>query len=476
MHTCAPTNRKGALAELNDEWLEHGDAELPAKWSEDAIARLFTRKHGADWRYVALWGRWLFWNGRRWCFDETLKHFDLARRVCREVAQEVRSSTLKNAERIACLIESARTVAAVVKLAAADRVHAAEVSEWDCDPWLLNTPDGLLDLRTGKLGEHDRGAYCTKMTAAAPAGKAREWMRFLLRVTGGDRRLVAYLQRLIGYALTADTSEHALAFLYGLGANGKSTFLNTITHVLGDYAHVAAADVFLESHNERHPTDLAMLRGARLVVGQEIEEGQRWAAARIKSLTGGDPITARFMRQDSFTFTPTFKLVLAGNHKPGLRNVDEAMRRRLHLVPFTQTIPASERDPRLMQKLRRESSGILAWAVRGCLRWQRQRLRPPRVVRAATDLYLQDEDVLESWLNECVVREDEAFAASRQLHASYHAWAVSTGEKFYGSKRFVQLLEDHGFQRTRTNKANGFSGLRLLVPDNQGDLLGASDG
>lgn len=452
------------------------NADFPASlWSEDAIAQRFSTYFEDDWRHVHSWGRWYQWHAQRgvWLQDETLEHFDLARMICRSFAADVRSSEHKAAERIAQLIESARTVAAVVKLASADRRHAADVHQWDRDPMLLNTPLGLVELATGKLVPHRRDAYCTNVTAAAPdfLSPPREWFRFLHRITGGDRRLVAYLQRLVGYCLTGNTSEHTLTFLYGLGANGKSTFLNTITGMLGDYAQIAPMDVFLEAHNERHPAELAMLRGARLVVGQETEQGRRWAVSRLKTLTGGDAISARFMRQDFFTFMPTFKLVLAGNHKPGLGNVEEAIKRRLHLVPFTHTIPAPERDKKLMEKLRAEWPGIMAWAVRGCLRWQRLGLRPPAIVRSATDDYLVDEDVLDAWLADCTARDANAFSSGKRLYDSHHAWAEARGEKFYGLRRLVQLLDERGFQRVRTRQANGFGGLRLLEQPKQRELV-----
>lgn len=446
--------------------------KLPAAYSEDRIARIFTELHGAKTRHVHALGVWLIYDGRCWRNDTTLKHFDMARRVCRNVANDVRKNpTNKNGDRIANLIESARTVAAVVKLASADRVHASEVDDWDRDLWLLNTPDGLVDLRTGRLEPHRPDAYCTKMTAVGPRGKCPLWFAFLNRIAGGDRHLIAYLQRLVGYALTGMTREHILAFFFGLGANGKSTFCNTIAGALGDYAQIASMDTFVETRVERHPADLAILRGARLVIGSETEEGQRWAGSRIKSMTGGDSITARFMRQNFFTFLPQFTLVLAGNHKPILRVVDEAIRRRLHLVPFTQCIPVAERDQRLPEKLRAEWSGILAWAVRGCLRWQRLGLRPPLAVRAATDSYLADEDVLEAWLSECVEINGKGFTATKQLHGSYQAWAERSREKFYGVKRFGQLLEERGYSRERTAQANGFRGLRLIAQDDQMALV-----
>jgi putative DNA primase/helicase len=197
-------------------------------------------------------------------------------------------------------------------------------------------------------------------------------------------------------------------FLYGTGANGKSTFLNAITSAMGDYHRTAPIETFTSSPTDRHPTDLAGLRGARLVTAIETEQGRRWAESRIRTLTGGDPISARFMRQDFFEYMPQFKLVFAGNHKPGLRSVDEAIRRRFNLIPFTVTIPPRERDKKLGDKLQCELPGILAWILEGTAAWRRFGLCPPRVVTEATAAYLEAEDALAAWIEDCCERT-EAF-------------------------------------------------------------------
>ena len=256
------------------------------------------------------------------------------RAICREAAAECDKPNVSK------ILASGKTVAAVDRLAKADRRLAATTDQWDADLWLLNTPGGTIDLRTGELRAHDPADYCTHMTTVAPGGECPDWHKFLKRVTGDDIELQSFLQRVAGYALTGSTTEHALFFLFGTGANGKSVFLSTIAGILADYHRTAPIETFTASSIDHHPTDLAGLRGARLVTATETEEGRRWAEARIKALTGGDQIAARFMRQDYFEFVPQFKLVIAGNHKPGLRSVDEAIRRRLNLIPFTVTIPA----------------------------------------------------------------------------------------------------------------------------------------
>jgi P4 family phage/plasmid primase-like protien len=249
--------------------------------------------------------------------------------------------------------------------------------------------------------------------------------------------------------------------LYGTGANGKSVFINTIAAILGDYATVAPIDMFMAAAGERHPTDMAGLRGARLVSATETEQGRRWAESKLKTLTGGDKITARFMRADFFEFVPQFKLVIAGNHKPEIRNIDEAMRRRLHLIPFTVTIPPGERDQKLPEKLLAERDGILAWIVEGCRNWQQFGLKPPRAVTAATDEYFAAEDALGRWIEEACDKQANLISPSGVLFAAWKHWAESNGE-FAGSiKRFSENLSNRGFESYRQSKARGFRGLAL---------------
>lgn len=244
--------------------------------------------------------------------------FDLVRTCCRQTDQSN--------------LTKAAAVAAVERLAASDRRHATLVADFDADPWLLNTPGGVVDLHTGALRPHDPGLLMTKITRGTPTGTCPLWLAFLGRVTNGDDELAAFLQCMAGYALTGSIREHALFFLYGNGQNGKGVFINTLKWVLGDYATVAAMATFQASQNDRHPTDLAMLNGARMVAAQETEKGRRWDETRVKALTGGDPISARFMRCDFFTFEPEFKLIFAGNDKPSLTAIDPAMRRRMNMV------------------------------------------------------------------------------------------------------------------------------------------------
>jgi putative DNA primase/helicase len=279
---------------------------------------------------------------------------------------------------------------------------------------------------------------------------------------GRQRGAAGFLQRYIGYCLTGLTAEHAFVFGYGTGANGKGTFINTISGVLGDYATTAAMSTFLASTTEQHPTDLAKLHGARLVVAQETQKGRRWDEIKIKALTGGDNITARFMRQDFFDYTPTFKLFICGNHKPRLSSVDEAMRRRLLLVPFTVHIPPSERDLRLTEKLKPEWPSILRWCITGALKWQAEGLSPPAAVREATDEYLRDQDAVRQWLEDCTSSDDPAAVTrTARLFASWRSWCDERNVKPGSEQTLVQTLIDKGYPKWRDKQGRGFSGIAL---------------
>jgi len=440
------------------------EPDIAPAFSDEALALRFADRHADDLRYVAVWNKWLVYAGHVWRPDETIAAFDHARAVCREAAAEC------NKSKAASALASAKTVAAVVSLARADRRLAATVDQWDADPWLLNTPGGVIDLQTGDMRPHEADDYFTRITACAPTATndCPTFLRCLDRSMGGDADLVAFLQRLFGYGLTGSTREHAVAFLYGLGANGKSLILSTVAGILGDYHKTAPIETFTASNIDRHPTDLAMLRGARLVTAAETEEGRRWAESRIKQLTGGDRVQARFMRQDFFEFLPQFKLVIAGNHKPGLRSVDEAIRRRFHLIPFNVTIPPAERDPDLAETLKAEWPGILAWMIEGCRQWQLVGLAPPKPVRDATAEYLEAEDTLNAWADECCKLAAGLWCGSSELYASWRDFAVRSGEQPGSQKKFSQRLEDksEAFGITKGRGPTGtikFDGIGLKV-------------
>ncbi len=432
--------------------------------SQDDLAIAFAACQRDQLRYVDDWNRWMGFDGRRWIKVPVPTVWNLIKPHARDCAMRMQTKGTSDSTRRNLL--SRQTIAGVEALARGNLI--APVGIWDANPWWLNTPAGIVDLHTGELGPALAEAYCTKMTAVAPRGDCPRWRRFLAEVTNGDAGLQQYLQRLVGYSLVGEVSEHVLAFLYGTGGNGKGVFLNSVAGILADYAKVAPIDTFTETKSDRHPTDMAMLQGARLVTAQETDEDRAWAEARIKALTGGDPVTARFMHQDFFTYTPQFKLLIAGNHKPRLRNVDEAMRRRLHLIPFTVTIPAEQRDPDLPEKLREEWPGILAWAIEGCTLWQKIGLAPPSAVLDMTASYFTAQDPLSAWIEECCIKDAAAFATTADLYQSYETHTRTAGEWPEPKERFSIRLESHGFTPHRGN-ARGFRGIRLRP--NTGSML-----
>ena len=427
----------------------------PPEFSDEALALRFADEHKDDLRYVAIWGRWLSWDGKRWQFDDTLSAFDSARKICRRASAEY------NKPSAAQKIASAKTVAAVATLARADRQIAARADQWDADPWLLNTPGGVVDLRTGELRPARREDYMTKIAAVAPdeTCPCPIWDAFLKKIVPDD--LAAYLYRVFGYALTGSTTEQVLFFLWGAGKNGKSVLVSTITGILNDYHRTTPIDTFMATNAPQHPTDLAGLQGARLVTAVETEKGRRWAQSRINMMTGGDKISARFMRQDFFDYAPQFKLAIFGNHKPALRSVNEAIRRRMNLIPFTVTIPENERDFCLAIRLREEWPGILKRAIDGCLEWQRGGLGPPKVVTDATEEYLLAEDVMEAWIEDCCERVPTGFEERTKLFDSWRSWAEKAEEFVGSSKQFYHALQEKGFERHKSVGNRGFKGLRL---------------
>jgi putative DNA primase/helicase len=432
---------------------------LPQAMSDDNLADAFASEYAEDWRYVAAWGRWFEWTGDRWREDDTGKHRHVARMVTRQAVywKDAQTMTPDGKRKI----NSARTAGALLQLAQTDRRIAAKVDQWDTDPWLLGVPGGVVDLRTGQTLKPVREQYITAQCAVTPdSGAPAKWLEFLQRVTAGDDSLIDFLHRCAGYWLTGSAREHSLTFLYGTGANGKSVFMRTLGGILGvestQYAASCQMTVFTESKMERHSTELARLRGARLVIAEETAGGAKWDQAKIQWLTGEGSVTARFMRQDDFTFKPQFKLLFAGNHKPMLRSVDEAIKRRFHLVPFTVTIPAEERDHQLYEKLREEWPQILAWMIEGCAKWQKYALSPPSCVIEATENYLETEDALGQWVDECCDRIEGA-SDSADLWRSYSQWCEKNGEHAWSRRSWANALVERGFAARK-----GAKGRRMI--------------
>ncbi len=420
----------------------------PEEVSEDAIALEFTRQNRDALRFDHNAGKWYQWAHTHWAATDVPVAFHFAREIGRRLGAG-KKATCK-----------ASVAGGAERFARADPAHAVTSDVWDKDPWLLGTPGGTLDLRTGKMHMPRREEHITKVTGCQPENKPADmWLKFLDDATNGDKAMQVYLQRIAGYCLTGLTTEHALFFIYGPGGNGKSVFLNILVHILGGYAMSAPMDTFTASKFNSHPTELAMLKGARLVTASETEEGRAWAEARIKALTGGDPITARFMRQDFFTYQPQFKLLFAGNHQPSLSSVDPAMQRRFNMMPFVHKPRAP--DHMLEEKLKAEGPRILAWALQGCLDWQQHGLARPESVTAATADYFSQQDLLGQWLEERCETATKLWDTPARLFASWSDFTRRAGEEAGTAKAFGSTLEKRGFPRQRTSTVRKHIGLSL---------------
>jgi putative DNA primase/helicase len=357
----------------------------------------------------------------------------------------------------------------VERFAQSDPALAVTAAIWDAHPFLLGTPEGTVNLEDGSLRPACFDDFITKQTAVVPSMSpdCPLWEEFLLEATACDVALIRFLKQWCGYTLTGDTREHALLFIFGPGGNGKSVFLNTISGILSDYAKTSAMDTFTATKSEKHSTDLAMLKSSRMVSAAETEEGKSWAEARIKSLTGGDKISARFMRQDFFEYKPQFKLTIIGNHRPVLHNVDDAAKRRFNIVPFEHKPEHTDRE--LEDKLKAEWPGILRWMIEGCLDWRKNGLVRPRVVLEATSEYFSEQDVFSQWIEDCCEVAKLNNDTNGRLFASWRSYATARNEQAGNAKTFNMALRRRGFfpvAKLGPRRERGFSGLRVAAdPD-----------
>lgn len=433
--------------------------------TEDSAALQFVEKYGKELRYCHSTGSWFRWNDRTWVRDNTHLAFHWARELARKLAQD-------GDKRSRYITSKTSFAAGVERYAKSDPAVAVTVDHWDRDPLQLGTSGGTVDLRTGQLGPARPEDGITKTTAVAPAKSGcPRWESFLAETTGDDTELISFLQQWCGYSLTGLTQEHSLVFVHGPGGNGKTVFLNTVAYVMRDYAATAAMETFTNSAGDKHPTDLAMLRGARLVTASETEEGKAWAETRIKQMTGGDPITARFMRRDFFTYKPNFKLMIIGNHKPVLKNVDDAARRRFLIVPFERK-PESP-DKELEQRLAAEAPAILHWMIQGCIEWQASGLIKPASVLSATEEYFSDQDLFAHWLAEecdCEPGNMEKSEKSSTLFKAWREYAVAAGNSPGSQQSFKDQMSRHGFKFYRGRRAREFFGISLRSKVSQGQV------
>jgi len=433
--------------------------------TELGLARRFITRNGHRVRHVPAWGSWLVWTGTHWQKDELLAVEKLMIETALRVWDELRlakgitddaQAKRKDLAQFAKSAENSSKQIGALKLVKPQVPVRPE--DLDKDPWALAARNGVVDLRTGRLRRHDPADLITKLIPVAfePASECPRWTRFIGEITDHDQQLAAYLQKVSGISLTGDVSEQVLFVFHGDGSNGKSVFVDTLLGILGDYACQSAPDLLTAKRNSDHPTDIAHLCGRRLVVTSETEDGATLRLQLLKRLTGDARITARYMRQDFFTFDRTHKTILVTNNRPIVPENTHAAWRRVKLVPFSVTIPEDQQDKRLLDALRAEWPGILAWAVRGCLAWQAEGLGEPTTVTTATDLYRGEADPTQRFFDQGIMLASNAVTPRDALFNHYQAWcdlpgnegvAALSKNKFLDRVRHLAGVADGGQQR-----------------------------
>jgi putative DNA primase/helicase len=423
---------------------------------------------GEQIRYCYAWKKWLVWDGVRWAVDQSGQIYQIAKQVVRKIYREVElvndTDKRRSISRHAAASESEKRIVAMISLAQSEVSIRPELL--NADPWLLNCLNGTVNLRTGRILPHTMEHFITKVAPVnfEPNSACPLWLEFLSRIMNGNEQLIDFLQRAVGYALTGETSEQCLFIFHGSGANGKSTFLQTISTILGDYAMSTPTETLLVKRRGAIPNDVARLKGARFVIACEADAEQRLAESLIKQMTGGDTISARFLHQEWFDFDPTHKVFFGTNHKPVIKGTDYAIWRRIRLVPFEITIPEGERDKALAEKLKEEADGILAWAVQGCRVWQQQGLGVPEEVKAATDSYREEMDILGEFLKDRCRLSPEARVSSKDVYDAYSTWCQDNGQEPLGQRAFVSALKEKGFKQCRIGHGavRGWIGIGLM--------------
>lgn len=450
------------------------------RYTDAGNARRLVTAHGHHVRYVGQWGAWLIWDGRRWKRDTRGHIYELAKAVAQDLWREavnLEGEHRKQAFKWALQSEGAGKIRAMVELARSDPKVAIDPQQLDANRWLLNVHNGTIDLRDGGRRDHDPRDLITKMADVEHAfeAAATRFDRFLAQILP-DPEVREFVQRWFGYCLTGDVGEHKILFAYGAGANGKSTLLNTLAKVLGDYARQAAPDLLMRRRDDPHPTGLADLQGSRLVLAAETGEGRRLDEALVKRLTGGDRVKARHLYADFFEFDPTHKFVVATNHRPEIAGTDHGIWRRIRLVPFDVVIADEDQDHDLEQKLTYEASGILNWLITGCASWRATGLTDPVAIVAATADYRAAMDVIGDFISDCCILEPNLQAKSSDLFKRYEQWCESSGERPESSRKFADRLKERGLA-SRKSGVMWWSGIGLSTIEEleSGRKLGGFD-
>jgi len=458
-----------ALARLMDE--EDGEPQNFHRTDLGNAERL-TAKYGRNLRYCYPRRKWFVWNGVRWKIDDDGEVMRYGKKTVRNIRRAAADANSKEErERLwkhAKSSESKRRLRAMEELARSEEGVPVQPDELDVDNWLLNTESGTVDLRRAKRFGHDRGDLITKVAPVEydESAECPRWLQFLDEVFASDQELIDYVQRALGYSITGSTEEQCIFIPHGNGANGKGTLINTVEHILGDYAQATRPDLLMRRNSRGGPSEgEAALRGARFVSTSETGSGQKFSEATVKRLTGSDTVRARFLRENEIEFEPTHKIWLATNHKPVIEDTDHAIWRRIQLIPFNVTFSEEERDEQLEEKLKEEAPGILRWMVEGCRKWQKHGLDPAESVREATKQYRSEMDVIGAFLEEECVEKAGASVQATTLYDAYEKWCDRAGEKTEEQRGFGLRMTERGFERER--KRDGYHYLGVGIRSNR---------
>ena len=439
------------------------------QFTDSTNAMRLVKEHGRDIRYNAAWKKWLVWNGKYWVMDEGgvmihEKGLEMVRNIYDELMKTADYRERIDIEKAAMMSESVRRRKAFVEAAAWIKELNIKSDELDPNPWLLNVKNGTVDVMSGEFREHRQEDMITKIANVEYDQKADcpMWKQFVREIMDYKADIIKFVQIAAGWALSGDISEQTMFILFGTGANGKSTFLNTVMYLLGDYAIATPTETFMKKSNE-YTNDIARLRGTRFVTTTEAEQGRRLSEPLIKKITGNDQMTARFLYGEFFNFVPTFKIFMATNHKPVIKGTDYGIWRRIKLIPFTTRIPEEKQDKHLELKLREEASGILNWLLEGAALWKREGLKAPKAVLLATDEYRGEMDVIGNFLKDNCVQEKDLTIRIRELYKAYTDWCDVNNEHAVSERFFSMRLKEMGFEQSRTAEARFWVGVGLRV-------------
>jgi putative DNA primase/helicase len=439
------------------------------KATDTGNAERFVAQHGTNAKYCNKMRSWYLWNGKSWALDDKQAVSLLAVDTARNIGNEAASATdITETMKLNDWAKKSLQRNRLANMVALAQPHLPITpDELDTNPWLLSVQNGTVDLKSGELLPHTPDHYITKVAPVEYAADATcpMWESTINTLLGGDQDLIRYMQKVIGYALTGDVKEKCFFVLHGTGDNGKTLFINAVMNLLGDYASSTTMDTFIVTGPGAASNDVMRLKGARLAMASEAEKQFSLAEAKIKRLTGSDMYTARLLYREPIDFYPTFKIFLLTNQIPRFNVTDVALMNRIHLVPFAVTIPKEEQDKDLLDKLKSEASGMLNWAIRGCLLWQREGLTPPRSVVNALEDHRLEVDVLARFMGERCVLEQDSKVGVTQLHEAYRFWSGEHDLDALGLKAFNTELKARGFKRgVRCAAGDVWANIRLDGP------------